>query len=107
MCEPNTNLLLRGSDGKFLADYICSNFDNTQIVRLFILISKELDVTTAKYKVYKKVYVDLSFLSRNYKAIMAAQLLQQKFTGSNLIASSNVKSIKELYNKFMDIKWTE
>ena len=54
MCVGNTNYLLNGeteADSEALANFLCQYLNDSELEKLFLLISAQLDVTAAKYKV--------------------------------------------------------
>ena len=60
MCGENTNYLLKGeteADSEALASFLCQYLNDSELEKLFVLISAQLDVTAAKYKVilFKKI----------------------------------------------------
>lgn len=71
MCDSNQNYLLRGTNEQSLSNFLCSNVSDTQLVDLFVLISRQLDISAVKLKVFNNVYsADTGFL---LNAVMAAR----------------------------------
>lgn len=72
MCDSNQNYLLRGTNEESLSNFLCSNLSDTQLADLFVLISRQLDISAVKLKVFNKVYGgDFGFLLDAVKAARA------------------------------------
>lgn len=67
------NYLLRGTNQESLANFLCSNLSDTQLVDLFVLISSQLDITEVKLKVFRNVFLNSFDFGFVLNAVTAAR----------------------------------
>ena len=89
MCAPNAltlqkNYLLRGLDEELLANFLCLSLNDSQLSRLFILVSSRLDISKVKKDIFTEYYTDFNFYQKFYKAIRAFNDIVRRLERSEL-----------------------
>jgi len=99
-CSPGTNLLLKGANATEIAEFLCLNLNDTMLSFFFTTISRKIDFTSVKYKVYNQVYkLDITTIMQLLKAATAARTLQAKLQQANLVASNDLQSYTDLFQQ--------
>jgi len=105
-CLPNTNLLLKGTDGQIIADRLCA-LNDTSLVIFFTTISKGIDFTWVKNQVFDEVYsLDFTFIMQIFKATNAAKKIQTKFQQANIVASNDLNGYNDLYQQILSTNFS-
>ncbi len=102
MCN-QTNYLLKGDAAQSLADFLCTNLNDTQLEELFVLISSQLDITKAKQIVIEALQDDITlyFFDNLVKLSSAFRTLNSRF--ANMLPLNGFRSLQSVYNEITNI----
>ena len=102
MCN-QTNYLLKGDAAQSLADFLCTNLNDTQLEELFVLISSQLNITKAKQIVIEALQDDITlyFFDNLVKLSSAFRTLNSRF--ANMLPLNGFRSLQSVYNEITNI----